>query len=184
MQKLKLLPLLLLFTISCTQKPDLTQTTKAFYAAMNAHDHPLITSFYADSVRVIGDGYQTLYSKEAYKDWVEWDAVFEPTYEILSLKQKGDTVIAQISKSDVRILFLNGAPYLTTEQLLFDNGKLQSLTILEEDYNLQRWISTRDTLVSWIAKNHPELDGFIFNQTRMGGENYRKAIKLYQDSNQ
>jgi ketosteroid isomerase-like protein len=184
MQKLKLLPLLLLFTISCTQKPDLTQTTKAFYTAMNAHDHPLIASFYADSIRIIGDGYQTIYSKEAYKDWVEWDAVFEPTYEILSLEQKGDTVIAQISKSDVRIRFLNGAPYLTTEQLLFDNGKLQSLRVLEEDYDMQRWLDTRALLVNWIAEHHPQLNGFIFDQSKQGGENYLKAIKLYQDSNQ
>lgn len=181
MKNLKLLPLLLLFTISCTSSPDLTQITKDFYAAMEAHDHPKIVSFYADSVRVMGDGYRTVYTKEAYADWVAWDAIFAPTYEILSLTEGDNYVDAQIRKSDPRILFLNGAPYITTEGLHFEKGKLQSLEIIEEQYNEARWIETRAAFLNWIAENHPELDGFIFDQSELGAQNYMKAMELFEN---
>jgi len=181
MKNLKLLPfLLLLLTLACSPKPDLTKITKEFYQAMEAHDHSKITSFYSDSVRVMGKGYRSVYTKAAYKDWVEWDGFFEPTYEILSLTESDNYVEAQIRKSDPRILFLNGEPFITTERLNFVDGKLQSLEILEEQYNEARWIETRELLVNWITENHPELEGFIFDQTLEGAENYGHAIKLYE----
>ncbi len=183
MKNLKLLPtLLLLLTFACSPKPDLTQTTKDFYKAMQAHDHSKIVSFYSDSVRVIGNGYRSVYTKAAYKDWVEWDAVFAPTYEILSLTEGDNYVEAKVRKSDPRILFLNEEPFITTERLNFNNGKLQSLEIIEEQYNEARWIETRAVFVNWIAENHPELDGFIFDQTKKGGENYQRAIELFKNA--
>lgn len=178
----RLSPLLLLLTLcmACTQSPDLKKQTEEFYQAMQAHDHAKIVSFYSDSVRVIGNGYRSVYSKAAYKDWVEWDAAFAPSYEILSLIEGEGYVEAKVRKSDPRILFLNGEPFITKERLNFVDDKIQSLEIIEEQYNEARWIETRAAFVNWITENHPELDGFIFDQTKRGGENYERAIELYQ----
>lgn len=171
--------LVLLLFAACTPSSDLSQITKDFYAAMEVHDHTKIISFYSDSVRIIGKDYRSLYTKEAYKDWLEWDEVFAPTYEILSLTERNNFVEAQIRKSDPRILFLNGEPYVTTERLNFENGKLQSIEIIEEKYNQAHWVENRQLLVKWIAENHPELDGFIFDQTKEGGLRYKEALELY-----
>jgi len=36
-----------------------------------------------------------------------------------------------------------------------------------------------ESLVSWIKIHHPELDGFVNNQTLDGAQDYLKAIELY-----
>jgi len=40
-------------------------------------------------------------------------------------------------------------------------------------------IKNRSKLLSWIAKNNPELNGFIHDQTKAGGIKYLQAIDLY-----
>lgn len=38
-----------------------------------------------------------------------------------------------------------------------------------------------DEFLSWIDANHPELNGFIHDQTKVGGMTYLKAIDLYKN---
>ena len=40
----------------------------------------------------------------------------------------------------------------------------------------------RTNFLNWMNQNHPEVNGFIFDQTEKGGLNYLKAIKLYNEA--
>lgn len=64
-------------------------------------------------------------------------------------------------------------------KISFTSGKISKLEELEcigVDWNI--WRKERDSLVSWVNKNHPELDGFINDMTMNGSINYLKAIDL------
>jgi len=50
---------------------------------------------------------------------------------------------------------------------------------MDSDFKL--WNLTKNEMVTWIKKNHPELDGFIYDQTKTGAQNYLKAIALYKE---
>jgi len=47
--------------------------------------------------------YEQKFSKKEYVEWLKWDSVFEPTYEILEIEQENGIVKAKISKMDKRI---------------------------------------------------------------------------------
>jgi len=46
--------------------------------------------------------YEQKFSKKEYVEWLKWDSVFEPTYEILEIEQENGIVKAKISKMDKR----------------------------------------------------------------------------------
>jgi len=48
-------------------------------------------------------------------------------------------------------------------------------------FNDATFVKNRDSLLSWIDENHPELNGFINNQTAPGGRQYLKAIELFKN---
>ncbi len=126
--------------------------------------------------------YVQTFSKKDYVEWLKWDSVFEPTYKILEIKQKNGTVKAKISKTDKRIIFLHQEPIVTDQVVRFDNDKITSIeTTKYVIFNDSVFVKKRDELVDWIDKNHPELNGFIYDQTMTGGMNYLKAIELYEN---
>ena len=43
-------------------------------------------------------------------------------------------------------------------------------------FDFVKWQQRRDSLISWIDKNQPELSDFIHDQTIKGGQNYLTAI--------
>ena len=65
-------------------------------------------------------------------------------------------------------------------KISFTSGKISRFEDLESvgtDWDV--WGAKRDSLVSWIKMNHPELDGFVNDMTMNGSINYLKAIELY-----
>jgi hypothetical protein len=48
-------------------------------------------------------------------------------------------------------------------------------------FNVEKFVKNRDELVNWISENHPELNGFLNDQTKSGGLYYLKAIQLYKN---
>jgi hypothetical protein len=44
-----------------------------------------------------------MYSQSDYLEFLKWDSVFDPNYEILEIEQKEGIVKAKISKIDKRI---------------------------------------------------------------------------------
>ena len=58
-------------------------------------------------------------------------------------------------------------------------SKIEDFEYIGTDW--EKWVNERDSLVRWINKNHPKLDGFVHDLTMKGAMNYVKAIELYQN---
>lgn len=126
--------------------------------------------------------YEQVFSLKEYVEWLKWDSIFDPKYEILKIEQENGIVKTRISKTDKRISFLHKEPIVTNQTILFDNDKITSIeTTKYVIFNDSIFIKNRDGLVNWIEKNHSELNGFIYDQTETGGMKYLKATELYEN---
>src|SRR5690606_20489125 len=154
-----------------------------YYTMLDMSDHSGIETILADSLltKETESGYEQTFSLKEYIDWLEWDSVFDPTYEILELEQKDEIVLAKISKIDKRIMFLHGEPIVSNQILRFNNDQITSVeTTKYVAFNDSTFVKNRDELVGWVNENHPELNGFLHDQTKPGGVKYLKAIELYK----
>ncbi|MDT0606842.1 hypothetical protein [Croceitalea rosinachiae] len=178
-----LLAIIIIFFIAC--KPSSTskkeQLARNYYQALDQSNFARIAELQFDSIRVKEGSYTSVYSVEDYVNWLKWDSVFQPTYEVLDITSDEEKVELTISKVCKRIQFLNGGPMISKEVMQFKEGKIYTLEIKDfTSYNGERWNAEREKLVNWIKANHPELEGFIYDQTLQGGINYLKALDLYQ----
>jgi len=160
-----------------TQLEDLVN---AYYQSLNDSDDGRFLGLHFDSVRIRDGDYQSVFSLNEYKKWLEWDAVFNPVYEVLEAKVVNEAVEVTVSKKCKRILFLNHEPVVNKELITFQDGKVYSLEILSSSSYNDQWIERRERLVSWIKNNHPRLDGFVHDQTKTGGLKYLKALEFYE----
>ena len=152
---------------------------KYFNALNNNNPDTLINLFY-DSIRIGQGDYWSVYSQEDYINWLKWDAVFSPQYEILKTTPTVDGLEVTISKKDTRILFLHKVPVISTELFRFKEDKLLSVEITSfVEYNDKTWNTNKEKLILCIKQNQPDLDGFIYDQTEAGGKNYLRAIEVY-----
>ncbi|KAA3624206.1 MAG: hypothetical protein DWQ02_23375 [Bacteroidetes bacterium] len=169
------------------KKVDQLAIANDYYKALDNSDDSLMTQLLTDSLltKETEYDYEQTFKLKEYIEWMKWDAVFDPNYEILQIFQEGEVVKAKISKIDKRILFLHEEPIVTNQILRFNNDKIVSIeTTKYVFFNDSLFIKNRDTLVSWVDKNHPELNGFLHDQTEAGGMKYLKAIELYKSNNQ
>ena len=174
----------LLACSSVEKEVNLKEKTQAFYTAMASGDLETLGALHLDSVRVYEGDYHMAYSLEAYADWLAWDAVFKPTYELLEIEEKEGYTDIVVSKTCRRILFLNEAPIVSKERLYFESGKIQRLEIQEFlSFNDSTWNKKRADLVALIEAERPELNGFLIDQTRQGGLNYLEAIDWFEKQN-
>lgn len=170
----------LLLTLGACQSFQKEQLARDYYQALDESDFERIAQLQFDSIRVSEGPFTTTYSVEDYVTWLQWDSVFQPTYEVLDAQVVDDAVELTVSKVCQRIQFLNDGPMVSKERMQFKDGKIYELQIQEfTSFNGERWNSQREKLVNWVKANHPELDGFINDQTLQGGLNYLKAIDLY-----
>lgn len=182
--------LLLLITIgiiSCKNSEkgiDKLEIAKKYYKILDKSDVSGIETLLTDSLltKETEYDYEQTFSKKEYVEWLKWDSVFEPTYKILEIGQENGTVKAKISKTDKRISFLHKEPIVTDQVIHFDKDKITSIeTTKYVIFNDSVFVKNRDGLLNWIDKNHPELNGFIHDQTKTGGMKYLKAIELYEN---
>ncbi|TNJ43595.1 hypothetical protein KFZ70_00445 [Tamlana fucoidanivorans] len=182
--------LLLLITIgiiSCKNSEkeiDKLEIAKKYYKILDKSDVTGIETLLTDSLltKETEYDYEQTFSKKEYVEWLKWDSVFEPTYKILEIGQENGTVKAKISKTDKRISFLHKEPIVTDQVIHFDKDKITSIeTTKYVIFNDSVFVKNRDGLLNWIDKNHPELNGFIHDQTKTGGMKYLKAIELYEN---
>lgn len=164
-----------------TSKLDIA---KRYYKALDdSHSADMLTCV-GDSIliRENPDDYEEHFSRKEYTQWLEWEAVFQPSYKILEIEEENDFVKAKISKIDKRLSFLTEEPIVWNEILRFRNQKIIKVERVEyEVFNVSKFVRNRDTLVKWIDKNHPELSGFLYPQTKSTAIKYLKAIERYTE---
>lgn len=156
---------------------------KQYYAALNNFELEAIADYFYDSVRMRENDYLYLASKDSFYIKLQWDSVFRPKYSVLEIEAIDKDLIVKVSKSDPRILFLNEEPTIYRERFTFKDGLIYSSETREFIvFNWDLWDENRSKLVNWIKENHPELDGFLHDQTKQGATNYLEALMLYIDS--
>ncbi len=177
----------LLGIIGCTSyknsatKTDHLAIVQQYFQTMNATNAAAIDNWFGEQLTVIEGAHAQVYAKEAYKTFLQWDAVFDPTYKILNIAQQGDLVKATISKNDTRINFLHEAPFVTNQTFAFQHDKIIRITTEYIDFDVATWADNKQQLLDWIAQYHPDLNGFIHEQTEAGGIKFLKAITFYKD---
>ncbi len=179
--------LIIIGNISCKNSDkefDKLEIAKEYYNILDKSNVSGIETLLTDSLltKETEYDYEQTFTKKEYVEWLKWDSVFEPTYKILEIRQERGTVKAKISKTDKRISFLHREPIVTEQIIYFDDDKIASIeTTKYVIFNDSTFVKNRDELVNWIAENHPELNGFLNDQTKSGGTNYLKAIELYKN---
>lgn len=173
--------------ISCknTEKEiDTLEIAKKYYEVLDTSNVSGIETLLTDSLltKETEYYYEETFSKNDYVQWLKWDSVFDPTYKILKIEKENGTVKARISKTDKRISFLHQEPIVADQVIHFDNDKITIIeTVKYITFKDSVFIKNRDRLLNWIDINHPDLNGFIHDQTKKGGMNYLKAIELYKN---
>lgn len=168
---------------SCTKSNNEDRSVslvQEYYAALNEANFDKVTSLILDSIRVTEEGFTTVISKSDYHHWLEWDSVFRPEYKILKISVDTGLVRITISKQCTRTLFLNGEPVVSREVIYIKKGKIWKTEVEAYDiFHFDEWNKKKEEMVAWVDRNHPELNGFIYDQTKIGALNYLKVIDLY-----
>ncbi len=184
----KSIVLLLLLTIglisckSSEKEINRVEIAKQYFNVLDNSDYSKMSDWFADSLTIIEGEYKQTYSKNDYQEFLKWDAVFAPKYEILEISQSNGIVKAKISKMDKRISFLHEEPFITNQIIKFKKDKIISIEIEYMDFNEVTWERNRNGLLSWIDETYPALNGFINDQTESGGIKFLKAIELYKNN--
>ena len=156
------------------------QVTK-YYEGFKNSNYELIKKTISDSLTIIEGDYTMPFSPESYYGHFKWDSIFNPVYKVLSLKNQDEAVIATVAVSSSRFEFLNNNPLTCKHRFHFESGRIRKIENLDcSDANWEIWQKERDSLVEWTKINHPELDGFIYDLSMKGAQNYLKAIELYK----
>ena len=180
--------LLTLGFISCkTSEKQINniEIAKDFYTVLNNYNYSTIPLLIKDSILTKEGSYKKTFSQHDFIEILKWDSIFKPEYTILKIEEENGVVKARISKKDKRILFLHEAPIVTNEVITFSEGKIKSVEITDYAvFNDTVFSKNRSKLLSWIDENHPELNGFIHDQTKTGGLKYLKALDFYEKAHQ
>ncbi|WP_276168241.1 hypothetical protein [Zobellia alginiliquefaciens] len=179
-----ILSLLLALTGCNTQKPTHKETVTAYYKAFDSGNFNKIKEVANDSLTIVSGDFVVPYNHASLYAMFKWDSIFKSSYEIIELEEKGNEVIAIIGQKNLRNAFLENNPLEYQVKISFSSNKISKIEDLDyegPDWNI--WQTKRDTLVSWVKVNHPELDGFVNDMTMNGAMNYLKAIELYEVEN-
>lgn len=172
---------LFLISIGCNNEQMTHQEIVAkYYNALDSGNHNEIQAVISDSVTLVSGDYVTPYNRDSYYEFFQWDSIFIPSYKIIGAEEKNNGVIVTVAQKNVRNEFLKNNPLVYKVKVSFDSGKISKMEDLEYiDVNWETWSHERDSLVSWIKNNHPELDGFVNDMTMKGAKDYLRAIELF-----
>lgn len=181
--KNKFLKLALIFlSIGCLDQGSTKQdVVKEYYNAFDAGNYNKMKVLINDTITITSGDYVTPYSHESFHEFFKWDSIFKTSYEVVGLEEKDNHIVATVASESLRYKFLKNNPLTCQFNIFFNSGKISKIHSGEcvgADWSI--WERQRDSLVMWITKNHPELDGFIYDMTQDGAQDYLEAIELYE----
>lgn len=171
----------LLILFGC-QKATNLELVDSYYKGYAQVSYNELSYLLADSIRIDDAGYTQTYSKAQFRDYYQWDSVYQPQIAVSDLYEDNEQVYLTQSINSIRFAFLENDPCVTKQRLTLVDGRIERFEILENvgtDWAL--WVMRRDSLVNWVKLNQKELDGFIYDMTKEGSQDYVKAIDCYQN---
>ncbi|KJD35467.1 hypothetical protein PW52_10250 [Tamlana sedimentorum] len=156
---------------------------KRYIQGLNLSNKAQISDLISDSLTTVipAYNYKVAYSKPDYlNNWLKWDSVFNPSYTILKIEAEADFVKVKVSKTDERINFFMGEPFITNEVFHFKNNKIVSIETTYLNFNEDVWETNKSNFFNWIETHDPNLKNFMYNQTETGGIKLKRAIELYR----
>lgn len=172
---------LLCFLTGCNKhKLSHKETVSSYYNAFDSGNYDEIKAIINDSVTQISGDFVTPYNHESFYQFFKWDSIFRSSYKIIVLEEKNRDILVTVAQDNIRNEFLKNNPLVYKVKVSFISEKISKLEELESiNVNWAVWNQEKDSLVNWIKKNHPDLDGFVNDMTMKGSKNYLKAIELY-----
>lgn len=175
--------LILIFFAGCTAQKNLKPDhVKRYFDGFKRSDYKVISEVISDSLIITEGDYIMKFTVESYYEHFKWDSVFKPIYKVLEIKNQDNQIVVTAAVESLRFKFLKNNPLTCTRKFYFEKGKInkiENLDCIDADWEI--WQKERDSLVSWIKLNRPELDGFINNLSEDGAKNFLKAITLYKE---
>ena len=159
------------------------ETVNAYFESRDSRDFKEIVKYVHDSLIITEGDFVMGYDDDSYYEVFKWDSVFHQSYKVVDLELEGKSVLATIKINSIKHEFLKNPDMTCLFRISLIGGnisKLESLDCPDADWAV--WSEERDSLVSWISKHHPDLDGFINDMSMEGAINYLSAIKLYQET--
>lgn len=158
---------------------------KTYYVGFIKGDYSLVKQVLADEFITVEGDFTTAYTPTTYHELFKWDSVFKPVYQIKKIVEAGNEVTATVAVSNHKFEFLKNNPLVFKNRFSFKNGKIsKSVNIEFIGTDWDAWEAQKQALINWIAKEHPDLDGFIHDLTLKGALNYERAIHLYLNRSQ
>lgn len=181
--KITILILSLLYFLTGCDDHNLThqETVTTYYNARDTSNYDELKTVINDSLTIISGDYVMPYNQDGFYEQFKWDSIFKTSYNIVELVEKDNQIMASVTMNSIRNEFLKNSDMTCQYKISFIAGrisKIEELDCKNADWNI--WGKERDSLVNWIDKNHPKLNGFINDMTMNGAQNYLKAIELYK----
>lgn len=175
----------LLFLASCHEsKLSPTEKVTQYYNGFDQGRFSEIREVMYDTLTIVSGDFVTPYSHESFYEFFKWDSIFRSTYKIQELSQKNEKVLVTIRSESLKYKFLENNPLTTKFAISFTDDKISRIEDLgSETADWALWQTKRDTLVNYIKKYHPELNGFINDMSMKGAQDYLKAMRYYRDQN-
>ena len=177
--------IVLFFLASCAHESSTHQkAVRSYYDARNAGNFKGLKEVVSERITITAGDYVMRYDQTSFYEQFKWDSVFKPTYKILDIEEMNDQVLVRVGQQNRRNAFLKNNPLVSKYRISFKAGKISKLEDVESiDTDWKLWSTQRDSLVNYIKRKHPELDGFVTDMSEQGAVNYLKAIELYTAAN-
>lgn len=157
---------------------------REYFKNLNNSNFSKISAFLHDSVITLEGEFVISKNKPEVYTIFQWDSVFAPVYDIKNIHGVDQNIEVTLSKECDRIRFLHDSAIIYRSLFEFQGDQIITISTVENlVFDVQKWSSRRDTLVNWIDQNHPELSGFIYDQTIQGANDYLQAIELFPGEN-
>ncbi len=174
-----------IFFSSCNSKKSAPKSNieivKTYYNALNNKDINALSNILADSVLQKEIDYKMPFDKATYLELCKWDMALDANYKIISMAEVDGGVKAKITKIGKRLQFLHERPTIAEDFFEFENDKIRTLGATKFIvFDEKTFLKNRKKLTTFVDNHHPELNGFLYDQTPKGAAKYLKAIELFE----